>query len=71
MFDSPSWPHALDEFSEGSCNLSFHAEGILLIDVFDVVVVREVFHDGRGVGQALLQNIEISQKTIPKDSWYK
>ena len=49
----PAGPHALDQLAEGSSNFALHAERVFIIDVFDIVIVGEVLHDGRSVGQTL------------------
>ena len=54
-------PDGLDHLAKGSRNLSLHSQGVVLVDILDVVVVGEVLGDRGAVGQTLLIKLDSSK----------
>lgn len=52
----PSRPHLLDELRVGLCDLPFHPQGVVSVDLGLVLIPEEVVGQRRGVAQALQEN---------------
>ena len=48
--DVPAAPHIFDKLTERSGYFSLHPEWVILVNIFLVVVILEIFGDGRRVG---------------------